>query len=115
MKKIKKTNPPKVDRRMGKNMVTTRETEMKSVILIKEDLRVLHNQEAKMEMDKAAGRISIVKTSLGYTYGIGPSPMANKLIKINVNIKEIVARIIHLDRTSYFNQVHTDMNFDEYT
>lgn len=79
-------------------------------------LHVLHNQQANIEIDRAAGRISMVNTSLGYTYGIGPSPIANILMKIKVKINETIARMILFRRTiSQVNQIHTYMNFNEYT
>ena len=49
-----------------------------------------------MEIDNAAGRISIVKTSLGYTKAIGPSPSANTAMNISINISAAIAKMIIL-------------------
>lgn len=39
-----------------------------------------------MADESPAARASTAKTSLEYTKGIGPRPMANKTIKIRINI-----------------------------
>lgn len=48
-----------------------------------------------MDIERTAGLISIVNTSFGYIYGIGPRPIANKIMKINVNTNETIAKEIH--------------------
>jgi hypothetical protein len=64
------------------------------MILINEKyLHVLHNQLANIESERAVGLTSILNTSFGYMYGMGPSPIANKAMKNSIKINERTAKI----------------------